>query len=474
LSISYYKRTSSGELQAKALRDVEVVQTMTAQIFRTLPAAVLLLGASLIITTLRAPEFLLFYVLVVPVTVAVARLLKSRIMERNYVFRAEMEGMSSTFLQMLSLTHITRAHGVETTAVENVERRMERVFLAGLQLDLINDRFGAIIWMLFRFFDGICLLTAAWFAHTGAFGVSVGEVVLLTANFTMIANSVMGITEIIPQIGKGFESIRSIGEVLESPDLELNQGKQKVTQVAGRFQFQQVCFEYDGKQPALHNIELDVQPGETIAFVGASGAGKSTLLNLVVGFVRPTSGKILLDGQDMNTLDLRTYRQFISVVPQETVLLNGSVRENVLYGFDPQDEVSETMIVQILKDANAWEFVEKLPRGLDTLLGENGAQLSGGQRQRLAIARALARNPKVLILDEATSALDSESERLIQEALERFMKNHTTFVVAHRLSTIQNANRIVVLEDGNLIEIGAHRELLARQGKYARMYGEIK
>jgi ATP-binding cassette subfamily B protein len=200
--------------------------------------------------------------------------------------------------------------------------------------------------------------------------------------------------------------------------------------------------------------------------VGPSGAGKSTLLNLVIGFLRPTQGHIYLDGQDMNALDLRTYRQFVSVVPQETILFEGTVRENILYGLQG---VSERQLHQAIQDANALEFILNLPQGLDTLIGENGTKLSGGQRQRLAIARALVRDPKVLFLDEATASVDTASEALIQQALERLMNNSTTFVVAHRLSTIRKADRIVVLEKGQIVEIGNHYQLLEKNGLYARL-----
>jgi ATP-binding cassette subfamily B protein len=221
-----------------------------------------------------------------------------------------------------------------------------------------------------------------------------------------------------------------------------------------------------GIPPALDEVSLDIRPGETVAFVGSSGSGKSTLLNLVLGFLRPTRGQALLDGVDMEELDLRTFRRFVSVVPQESVLFEGTIRENIVYGLG---EVSDERVLAALRDANALEIVEAQPEGWDTVVGERGARLSGGQRQRLSIARALVRDPRVLLLDEATSALDPESEAKIKGALEHLMRGRTTLVVAHRLSTIRSADRIVVLERGRVVEIGSHDELLAAGGRYAEL-----
>jgi ATP-binding cassette subfamily B protein len=235
--------------------------------------------------------------------------------------------------------------------------------------------------------------------------------------------------------------------------------------VVGRFEFRGVGHTYpESDRPSVADFDLDVRPGETIALVGGSGAGKSTVLNLVIGFLRPSEGRILLDGADMETLDLRDYRSWLSVVPQESILFEGSVRENVTYGME---DVPEETVRAALRDANALEFIDRMPHGLDTVVGERGARLSGGQKQRLAIARALIRDPRVLILDEATSALDSRSEALVQQALTRLVRGRTVFVVAHRLSTVRNADRIVVLDDGRIAEIGSHTELLRSGGAYA-------
>jgi ATP-binding cassette subfamily B protein len=217
---------------------------------------------------------------------------------------------------------------------------------------------------------------------------------------------------------------------------------------------------------ALKEISLAIKAGETIAFVGESGAGKSTLVNLAIGFRQPTIGRVKLDGRDLRELDLRTYRRQIGVVPQTTLLFNGSLRENVTYGLE---NISDDALWKVLADANLAEFARSLPKGLDTPLGESGAQLSGGQRQRLAIARALVRNPRLVILDEATSALDTESERLVQAALVRLTQGRTTLIVAHRFSTIRHAHRIVVLQGGKMVEQGTHAELLALGGHFYRL-----
>ncbi|MEO1400345.1 MAG: ABC transporter ATP-binding protein [Cyanobacteria bacterium J06635_1] len=486
LSIGFYQQRSTGVLQSKVLRDVEEIQQLTAYLFQFMPAALLNIGVAIAVTAVRAPVFVLFFVGTVPVAAILVQTLRGAIRRRNAIFRQRREGLSARLIEMIKLIPVTRAHGAEAAETEQIERRLGAVRQAAIRLDTINAVTGAVAWVVLRLFNLGCLLLAAWFVYTQRFGLAVGDVVLLTGYFDSLTNAVIQILTVLPQMGTGFESIRSVGEILECPDLEQNQGKQSVDTVRGDFCFEQVSFTYpDSVAPAIQELSLRVRPGETLAIVGPSGAGKSTLLSLVIGFVKPTQGQILLDGQSMTTLDLRTYRQFLAVVTQETVLFEGTIRDNILYGATPSARLGEIsqqtssqtserpiaeQLWQAIEDANALEFIERLPNGLDTAIGENGVKLSGGQRQRLAIARALIRNPRVLVLDEATASLDTASEALIQQALQRLMRNRTTFVVAHRLSTIRNADRIAVMRAGQLVEIGTHGELLENADLYSKLH----
>ncbi len=467
LSIGYYARKSTGALQNKVVRDVETTVDMMRQLFIEGMTACTNLAVALTITAIRAPAFVPFFLLTVPASALLIRSVRRPMVARNRQFREELERVTARVSEMTHLIPITRAHGLEQAELSRMDQSLLQLRNVALELDSINAIFGALSWVAYNLFNVACLIIAAWVAYTQLFPITAGDVVMLSSYFGTLTSSVMVLINLAPAIGKGFESIRSIGEVLESPDLEQNAGKAPVESVQGEIRFETVSFQYDQSElPAIHNLSLHVQPGETIALVGPSGAGKSTVLNLVIGFIRPTAGRVLLDGRDMESLDLRLYRRFVSVVPQETILFEGAVRDNVTYGLE---SIRDETVLAALRQANALEFVERLPKGLDTHIGERGAKLSGGQKQRLAIARALIRNPRVLILDEATSALDTESEALIQEALERLMQGRTTFVVAHRLSTIRYASRILVLDRGQLVESGAHAELLASQGLYARL-----
>jgi len=251
------------------------------------------------------------------------------------------------------------------------------------------------------------------------------------------------------------------------PEIEDAPSARSLPHAEGHVTFDHLSFCYATGESVLHDINLDVSPGEVIALVGPSGAGKTTLVNLLPRFYDPTQGRILLDGVDLREITLASLRELVGLVPQETVLFSGSIYENILYG---KLDASREEVIEAARAANAMEFIERLPEEINTVVGERGARLSGGQRQRVAIARAVLKNPRILVLDEATSALDTESEHLVQQALDRLMLERTTFVIAHRLSTVQHATRILVLDRGRIVEEGSHSALLARGGLYQRLY----
>ncbi|MGZ0712532.1 ABC transporter ATP-binding protein (plasmid) [Coraliomargarita sp. W4R53] len=468
LSIGYHSRVSASIVQTKVVRDVENVELMLQQLTPPLLSSIMVLGGAISMTAILVPEFLPVYALVVPTALILRWALSKPSRARNEVFRREVEGFAARVGEMASLIPVTRAHGLESTAVSRVAVGADGVRRAGFRLDVLNGHVASASWVTMQLLGLGCLVLAAIFSITGFVAITPGEVVLLAAYFALLTQGLTALLMLIPVGARGMESMRSISEVLQDPDLEQNEGRASVSSVVGHLELQHVSHQFEGSHTsAIRDVSLDIRPGETVAFVGSSGSGKSTLLNLVLGFVRPSSGRILLDGVDMQALDLRIVRQHLSVVPQESVMFEGTIRDNITYGLD---EVSDDALRDALRDANALEFVEEQPAGLDTIVGERGSRLSGGQRQRLAIARALVRDPRILLLDEATSALDPESESLVKDALTRLMAGRTTLVVAHRLSTIRQADRIVVLERGQVVEQGTHDALLLARGRYAHLH----
>lgn len=461
LSISYHKEVQSGRLQSKIMRDVEAIETLSSQVFVSLMNIALNLGVSFVVTISKSKIVFLFFVLTVPVAALTMVAFRKKIKQRNTEFRKEMEETSARVMEMVELIPVTRAHALEEQEIERMEQQLNEVAEKGYRLDIIQANFGAVGWCVFQSFQALCLGFTGYMAYKGE--ISVGDIALYQTYFGTIVNQISNLITLLPTISKGTECITSVGEVLLAHDIEENEGKEKVTEVKGEFTFADVSFSYDKKKQVLNGFNLKVQPGENIALVGESGAGKTTLLNMVIGFNKPDTGMVFLDGKDMEELNLRSYRDFLAVVPQNSILFSGTIRDNITYGMK---HISEEKLWDAIRAANLESFIHSLPQGLETKVGEHGGKLSGGQRQRIAIARALIRDPKVIVLDEATSALDSVSEREIQNALENLMKGRTTFVVAHRLSTVRNADKIAVVGDGVCKEYGTYDELMELKGAF--------
>lgn len=465
LSISYHKETQSGRLQSKIMRDVEAVETLSTQMFLSILNIALNIAIALIVTINKSLVVFIFFLLTTPIAAATMVFFRNVMKKRNNEFRKEMEETSARVMEMVELIPVTRAHALEEEEVQKMSGQLFAVAEKGYRLDVIQSLFGSVGWAIFQIFQVVCLGFTGFLAIKGT--VMPGDITLYQSYFATIVSQVSSLMSLIPTIAKGIESVNSIGEVLLEDDIEQNEGKEIIKDIYGEFDFKDVTFRYNNiDRPVLHNLNLHVDKGETIALVGESGAGKSTILNLVIGFNQVNSGEVLIDGHNMKDIDLRSYRKYLAVVPQTSILFSGTIRDNITYGVDNVDEAT---LDEIVKAANLTDLINSLPDGLDTMVGEHGGKLSGGQRQRITIARALIRNPKVIVLDEATSALDSISEKLIQEALNNLTKDRTTFIVAHRLSTIKDADKIAVIADGHCVEYGTYDELMNLKGEFYQM-----
>lgn len=465
LSIPYHTGSQSGRLQSKIMRDVEAVETLSSQLFVNLLNIVMNLVITLSITAVKNRLILVFFILVAPVAAGAVVAFRAKIHRENRSFRQGMEETSARVMEMVEMVPVARAHALEDKEAARISALLEETANRGYRLDMVQAHFGAVSWVVFQVFQVVCLAVSGFMAMSGL--IKVGDVTFYQSSFTTVVNQFSALINLLPILTKGLESVSSIGEVLSSDEIEENEGKEELLSLRGEYAFKQVSFSYPGSsKEVLHGLDFTVKQGETIALVGESGSGKTTILNMLIGFILPSGGQLMLDGKDMKGLNLRTYRRFLSVVPQTPVLFTGTVRENITYGLE---HVSEEQIAQAVEAANLSEVVKRLPQGLDTMIEEHGANLSGGQRQRISIARALIRNPQVIILDEATSALDSISESEIQEALERLTKGRTTFIVAHRLSTVRGADRILVIGQGRIREQGSYQELMAKKGEFYQM-----
>ncbi|MBE5737133.1 MAG: ABC transporter ATP-binding protein [Clostridiales bacterium] len=465
LSITYHKDMQSGKIQSKFLKDTESIDGLFYNLMHGIFPQIISIVISTLISILSNEKgwiISIFFAVVIPINVLLTRFFRNKIRITNRDYRVKTENLSAKMNTMLEMMPVTKSHGLEKTEIFQLKDLIAKLSGSGFRVDMITAKFGSCVWVVNSALSTFCVVFCSILAFNNLIGV--GDIVLYQSMFTQISGSVMALTNLVPTIATGAEALASVSEIMNATDVEVNTGKRSLSTIDGTVKFEKVCYRYpDGEQDVVHDFSLDVKKGECIAVVGASGSGKSTLMNLIIGFVLPTKGELAIDGNDINDLNLSEYRHNISVVPQNSILFSGSIRENITYGLD---KYTEEQLNKVIEMANLNEFLKELPDGLETDVGEHGAKLSGGQKQRITIARALIRDPKILILDEATSALDNISEYHVQKAIASSIKGRTTFIVAHRLSTIRDADRIVVMEQGNMVECGTFEELMAKKGKF--------
>ena len=464
LSIGHYREMQSGRIQSKMMRDVENIANLSGSLFMNTMEIVINLVVAIVVVSSKNLLVFAFFVLCAPVAGVISFLFRKKLRGLNRDYRHAMEETSAEVMDMVEMVPLSRAHALERVEAAKMNRLLHGIARRGLRLDITQSLFGATNWVVFEGFQLLCLVFTVGMFLQGQI-TDVGDITLYQNYFTMLVASVTAILAMIPALTRGVEAVTSVGELMSAQEEENNDGKKKLSTVAGAYSFRNINFSYEDGHVVLDDFGLEVNPGETVALVGESGVGKTTVINMVIGYHFPDSGTLTIDGQDIREIDLRTYRKNIAVVPQNTILFSGTIRDNITYGLS---SVSEEKLAEILEAARLTETIAQLPNGLDTSVGEHGGKLSGGQRQRISIARALIRDPKVIILDEATSALDSVSEKKIQEALDYLTKGRTTFVVAHRLSTIKDADKIAVMEGGRCVEFGTYDELMEKKGAFYR------
>ncbi len=465
LSLPGYVAQQTGKLQSKIMRDVEAIETLSSQLFQNLINITMNMVITLSITAAKNRTILLFFILVAPIASLTVIRYRTRIQKANREFRLEMEETSGKVMEMVEMIPAIRAHALEETEKEKIVHQLEETAEKGYRLDVIQSNFGAVGWVVFQVFQALCLCFTGFMALKGR--ILVGDITFYQSSFTTVVNQFTSVINLLPIITKGLESVTSVGEILINDDVENNEGKEKINSLKGEYSFSHVNYSYPGSEhETLKDFTLHVPAGKTVAVVGESGAGKSTLISMIIGFMLPESGQLTIDGRDISQIDLKSYRRFISVVPQTPLLFNGTLRENIAFGMP---DITDEQVEKAVEAADLTDLVSRLPEGLNSHLEEHGGNLSGGQKQRIAIARAVIRDPKVILLDEATSALDVVSEYQIQKTLTRLLKDRTAFIVAHRLSTIRNADWLVVMENGTPVEQGTYEQLMEKKGVFYHM-----
>ena len=466
LSVSYFDRSRTGTVLSYLTNDVGALQGALAQNVIELATESLTLVGSLIAMFYLHWQLALLTMITVPLIAQAMKLfgVKLRKASGNMQYRAA--EITSVLQEAIVSVRLIRLFVREDFEIAKFTRENEDNFNAQMKASQLSATLTPVVEFLAA--TGVCVII--WYGGREVIvgNLTSGSLIAFLVYTVNISNPVKRLGQVYGSIQRAVAAAERVFDVLDlEPEIQDAPDAQELPAVQGRVTFENVSFEYRDGEPALRNLSIDIQPGHILAIVGPSGAGKSTVANLLPRFYDPQSGVIRIDGVDIRRVTVRSLREQIAMVPQDTSLFNGSIYDNILYG---RLDATREEILAAAASANAHEFIMKLPAGYDTQIGERGCQLSGGQRQRIAIARAILKNPRILILDEATSALDAESESLVQDALDKLMVGRTTFVIAHRLSTIQRADTIIALEKGCMVECGSHSELLEAGGLYCKLY----